>query len=234
MPAPSVRKSALTTSIAIMQPYFVPYAGYFRLLAATDLFVIYDCVQFPRRGWVHRNQLPDTHGRASWLTLPLAKAPQDVLIRDLAFCSEAETVLAERLRPFPLPAERNEAFASLLASLLVIDRPPVDYLVATLERTARELRLPWQVLRSSSLAIAPELRGQERILEIARRLGAKRYVNASGGQLLYDRKAFEAAGIELRFLSDYVGPNWSVLWRLASEGAAPLSRDIRATASFAA
>jgi hypothetical protein len=224
----------LTTSIAIMQPYFVPYAGYFRLLAATDLFVIYDCVQFPRRGWVHRNRLPDAQGRASWLTLPLAKAPQEVLIRDLAFCSEAETVLAERLRPFPLPAERNAAFASLMASLSVIDRPPVDYLVATLARTAQELRLPWRVLRSSSLAIAPELRGQDRILEIARRLGAKRYVNAPGGQLLYDRKAFEAAGIELRFLSDYAGPAWSVLWRLASEGAAALSSEIHASAALAA
>src|SRR5437764_15470200 len=85
-------------TVAIMQPYFVPYAGYFRLLAASDLFVIYDCVQFPRRGWVHRNQIPDAHGRAAWLTLPLAKAPQEVLIRDLAFPEAAEAMLAERLR----------------------------------------------------------------------------------------------------------------------------------------
>lgn len=217
-----------------MQPYFVPYAGYFRLLAASDLFVIYDCVQFPRRGWVHRNQLPDARGRAAWLTLPLAKAPQEVLIRDLAFPDAAEAALTERLRPFPLPAERSEAFAALMASLSVIDRPPVDYLIATLERTAQALRLPWRVLRSSSLAIPPELRGQERILEIARQLGARRYVNASGGHALYDRKAFDAAGIELRFLTPYAGPNWSVLWRLASEDAAALTEDIHASAKLAA
>ena len=60
----------MTTTIAVMQPYFVPYAGYFRLFAATDLFVIYDCVQFPRRGWVHRNQLPGANGQPNWLTLP--------------------------------------------------------------------------------------------------------------------------------------------------------------------
>ena len=46
-----------SSTMAIMQPYFIPYAGYFRLFAASDLFVIYDCVQFPRRGWVHRNKL---------------------------------------------------------------------------------------------------------------------------------------------------------------------------------
>ena len=60
-------------TVAIMQPYFFPYAGYFRLFAASDLFVIYDCVQFPRRGWVHRNLLPDASGSERWLTLPLEK-----------------------------------------------------------------------------------------------------------------------------------------------------------------
>src|SRR3954463_11111762 len=100
-----------------MQPYFVPYAGYFRLLAASDLFVIYDCVQFPRRGWVHRNQLPAAHGQASWLTLPLAKGPEAWLIRGLAFSGEAEKLLAERLRPFPFPSERSDAFAAVMASL---------------------------------------------------------------------------------------------------------------------
>jgi hypothetical protein len=38
------------TTVAVMQPYFMPYAGYFRLFAAADVFVLFDCVQFPRRG----------------------------------------------------------------------------------------------------------------------------------------------------------------------------------------
>jgi hypothetical protein len=54
-PRPST--AACPFTIAVMQPYFIPYAGYFRLFAASDLFVIYDCVQFPRRGWVQRNRL---------------------------------------------------------------------------------------------------------------------------------------------------------------------------------
>jgi hypothetical protein len=68
-----------------MQPYFIPYAGYFRLFAASDLFVAYDCVHFPPRRWVHRNRLLDRSGAERRLTLPLAKAPRDVLIRDLRF-----------------------------------------------------------------------------------------------------------------------------------------------------
>ena len=79
------------TTVAVMQPYFLPYAGYFRLFAEADLVCLFDCVQFPRRGWVHRNQLPGYTGAAKWLTLPLAKRPMAIRIDDLAFAPSAET-----------------------------------------------------------------------------------------------------------------------------------------------
>ena len=70
--------------VAVMQPYFFPYAGYFRLFAAVDEFVIFDCVQFPRRGRVHRCEVPRSGAGREWLTLPLARQPRDVLIRSLS------------------------------------------------------------------------------------------------------------------------------------------------------
>jgi len=75
-------------AVAVMQPYFYPYAGYFRLLAAAEIFVIFDDVQFPRRGRVHRCEVPRPVGGSNsaleWLTLPLARQPRDTLIKDLA------------------------------------------------------------------------------------------------------------------------------------------------------
>jgi hypothetical protein len=62
-------------------------------------------------------------------------------------------------------------------------------------------------MRSSALDLPPSLRGQDRILEIARRLRARRYVNAPGGRSLYDAATFDGAGVELRFLPDYAGPH---------------------------
>ena len=73
------------TVVAVMQPYFMPYAGYFRLFAAADLVAIFDCVQFPRRGWVHRNRLPGRNGETQWLTLPLQKATTGTQINNLKF-----------------------------------------------------------------------------------------------------------------------------------------------------
>lgn len=214
------------TAVAIMQPYFLPYAGYFRLIAQSDVFVIYDCVQFPRRGWLHRNKLLDAQGQEQWLTLPLAHAPQDVLIRDLEFPPDAAAAMAERLRPFPLAA-RDGAHAPLLDRVRTPEGRPVDHIAGLLETACGLLGLPWNVVRSSSLDIPRGLRAQDRILEIARRLGATRYVNAPGGRELYDAQTFAASGIDLAFLEPWAGAGGSILQRLADDDLATLSGQVK-------
>ena len=209
-----------------MQPYFVPYAGYFRLFAATDLFVLYDCVQFPRRGWLHRNQLLDARGEAQWLTLPLAKAPREVLIRDLAFRPDAAAEMAEQCRRFP--ALRGDAAAALMARMLDLSGTPLDHIERLLRFVAEALGLPWRVMRSSSLGIDPAIRGQDRILAIAGRLGAGTYVNPSGGRALYEAARFAEAGMALRFLPPHEGGYASIAQRLATEDAAAIRAEIEA------
>ena len=94
-------RGALTKRVAVMQPYFFPYGGYFRLFAAVDQFVVFDCVQFPRRGRVHRSQVPGPGGGREWLTLPLARQPRDVRICDLAFASDARDRFDRSLERYP-------------------------------------------------------------------------------------------------------------------------------------
>jgi hypothetical protein len=130
------------------------------------------------------------------------------------------------LRPFPIPATSGQ-IGHILTALRDVRGAPVDYIVRLLEEIVTYLGLPWRVMRSSALDLAPSLRGQDRILEIARRVGAQRYVNASGGRDLYDEAAFAQAGIELRFLPDYAGPTASILMRLLNENRDALSADIR-------
>src|SRR5262245_45775371 len=194
-----------------MQPYFIPYAGYFRLFAASDLFVLYDCVQFPRRGWVHRNKMLGADGRDRWLTLPLTKMPREARIRDLSFSADAGPILQERMRRIPLLANPRQPTPAILESLIHVTGTPVDYLERLLGEIVSGLGLPWRTIRSSSLDLPDSLHGQDRIIEIARRVGATRYVNAPGGRALYDPERFGTAGIELRFLDHYAGPSSSIL-----------------------
>lgn len=217
-------------TVAIMQPYFLPYAGYFRLLAHSDLFVLYDDVQFPRRGWVHRNRLRDRTGALQWLTLPLAYAPREAAIRELAFAPDAPALMAERTAPFPIDpaAVVRQGLEPLVQRLLRPEGRPVDHIAALMQGVCARLDLPWRTLSAGTLAVAPEVHGQQRILEICRRLGAERYLNAPGGRELYDAAAFARAGVELAFLPPHPGPPDSILQRLLDEDPAAVRAEILA------
>lgn len=192
--------------IAVMQPYLYPYAGYFRLMAATDLFVILDCVQFNRRGRVHRVEVPAPAGGTEWLTLPLRRQPRETSIRDLAFADGAREALDERLhRHAFLRSGTGPAAGPVREHLFGPLGTVVDFLERGLRLVAELLRLTTPVVRSSSLALPPQLRGADRIIAIARTAGASRYLNAPGGRDLYDPAAFQGAGLELSFLPPYEG-----------------------------
>lgn len=129
-------------TVAIMQPYFVPYAGYFRLLVGSDLFVIYDCVQFARRGWLHRNKLRTATGEADWLNVPLEKAPRDVLIRDLRFRPGAEAEMTAQMRRFPALTAPPAHARPLVDAIRAAHGNPVDYIVGLLRLASEIMGFP--------------------------------------------------------------------------------------------
>ncbi len=198
------------TRIAVMQPYFIPYRGYFRLFEQTDLFVIYDCVQFPRRGRVHRNQLYDHNNDAQWLTLPIAKCPQNTLIRDISFAPNMHEVWQETISKFPSLSSNSE----LANAIRKLSGTPISYITSLLKLCCRMLEIDWNVIYSSSLNISPDIKGQDRIIEIAKRLNASEYINAPNGKALYDDATFAKEGINLRFLPTYEGEYISVAQQL--------------------
>lgn len=205
--------------IAIMQPYFVPYLGYFRLFQQVDQFVIYDCVQFPRRGYVHRNQAPDNQGNPRWLTLPLNKCDQKTLICDLQWRANDQASFVQQIKQLMThwDIEWTEERRQWLDCLTDVSGSVVDYLERTLAFACRALDVACPVVRSSTLALPADLKGQDRILAICARMGATDYVNSPGGRQLYEADAFAAAGVRLHFLRDYHGSYWSVAYRLLTE-----------------
>jgi hypothetical protein len=157
-----------------------------------------------------------------------AGASANVLIGDLQFPQGAAAEFARRLRRFPL-VQTQQAAEPVLTALHDIRGTPVDY-EQMLSSIATYLSLPWATLRSSQLAIPVSFRGQDRIFEIIRRIGAHDYVNAPGGRALYDAHSFADAGIGLNFLTDYPGPTSSILTRILREDREALIADIRQSA----
>jgi WbqC-like protein family len=209
-----------------MQPYFLPYAGYFRLMCRVDAFVVFDNVQFPRRGWVHRNRLRRPDGELDWLTLPLRYHPLDTWISALEFDNHAQARWRTRMCRFPAcrqPRGDSEAIVELMDRLE--DRPS-DYLRKLLRRVADILGLSASFVNPADLSIPGQMGRTERVIAICRAVGATTYVNAPGGRFLYEPREFAHHGIKLVFLPDYRGTMASILQRLHDEPAQAVRREI--------
>ena len=198
------------TSVAIMQPYFVPYAGYFRLMQSADLFVIYDCVQFPRRGYVHRNQLINkSNGDKQWLTLPLIKQPRTIQINRLRFKDDSRSIMQAKFLKFGINQE--SVSTDLMRLLLDFEQTPSHYLKSLLIYICRHLDINTQFVLSSEIDIKPDLKGQDKIIALVKSLGGTQYINAPNGRKLYDETCFKQQEINLKFLNAYQGESISIL-----------------------
>lgn len=213
--------------IAIMQPYLYPYAGYFRLMYCTDIFIIFDCVQFNRRGRLHRVEVPAPNGGTEWLTLPLARQPRDTRISDLAFADGARATLDARLgRHDWLCNAKGRAAERVRTHLYQPLGTVVDFLEDGLRLVAELTSLPATIIRSSSLDIPSRVRGEGRIIAIAQAVKASHYLNAPGGRHLYRAESFQAAGLDLAFLPPYRGRHPFLLPSLMSGAVADIRADI--------
>lgn len=213
--------------IAVMQPYFFPYIGYFQLISSVDLFVIYDCVQYPRRGWVHRNKLTSAGSKISWLTLPLKKSSVSTIINRLEFKEEADSLIETRLRKFPLIYNYIKEQKVKIGIYTKGNINLVKYLERTINEVSEYFCINTNFIRSSSLNIPHEYIGENRIIQIAKSLNASTYINSSGGIGLYNYKTFQDNNIQLKFLSKYKGNNISILERICLENKNNLMNEIK-------
>lgn len=196
-----------------MQPYWIPYPGYFRLFARCDVFIILDDVQFPRRGYVHRNKIATHNGELDWLTLPLQKAHRSARISEILFHEDADDILAASIRRFPA---LENGFGVIETEMERLNGSILPLITGTLRAYKELLGFDVQFVFSSDIETEAET-AQGRIIELVKKVGGREYVNLSGGTGLYDPSAFEAEGIELSFLSPWSGDFSSILQQTTSE-----------------
>lgn len=187
--------------VAIMQPYFFPYIGYFQLIAAVDQFIVYDNIKYTKKGWVNRNRLLQ-NGKDVMFSLPLKSDSDSLDIR--------ERELAADFRRDKLLNQIKGAYgrAPYFAQTLPLIEQIVNfeeanlfrYLHHSIVRICDHLDIRTEISISSGIAIDHELKSQDKVLALCAATGASTYVNAIGGVDLYSREAFNERGIELKFI----------------------------------
>jgi hypothetical protein len=189
-------------TLGIMQPYFFPYIGYFSHILATDTFVLYDNIQYTKRGWINRNRI-FSNGHVVPITIPLAKGRELLQICERRFASDfSGDKILRQLKGAYGQAPGWKALETLVGSVFQAGHCNLfDFLLESISMTCRLLEIDTRLIRSSTVAPAESLGGQNRVLHICKALSAEAYVNPIGGQHLYASEAFEEEGIDLKFIS---------------------------------
>ncbi len=189
--------------IAIMQPYLFPYIGYFQLMNAVDEFVLYDNIEFTKKGWINRNRIL-MNGKDILLTFPLKKDSDFRHVRE-RFLSD--TWSQERIKSLNRISElykRAPVFDSvfpLLKTIFLFEETNLfKFILHSLQQLNKYLQIQTPVIISSSIDIDHSLRSENKVIAICKARKADEYINPIGGTGLYNQGTFKANGIQLHFL----------------------------------
>jgi hypothetical protein len=190
--------------LAIMQPYFFPYIGYFQLIHAADKFVTYDDGKFRKYGWINRNRIL-VCGRDHLFTVPLVHPSYHTMIKDINVHRKAYQVFkvkfSKQIRQAYAKAPLLGAVHELVQQVLDSESESMSRLaVNSLKSVCRYLDIETPFVDSSVVYENNHLAAQSRVLDICGKEGANVYINPLGGTEFYQKDVFAGSGIELLFL----------------------------------
>lgn len=187
--------------LGIMQPYFLPYIGYFQLIAAVDVFLVYDNIQYTKKGWINRNRFLQ-NGSDTIFSLPLKKGSDflDVVQREISEEFNREKFLNQLKGAYARAPYFEETYEVLKYVVGYEDRNLFQFVNHSIATICQHIGINTKLSVSSDVSIDHELKSQDKVIAICNKLGAKTYINTIGGLDLYDRKAFDGCGIDLKFI----------------------------------
>ncbi|MBS9720764.1 WbqC family protein [Tianweitania sp. BSSL-BM11] len=189
--------------VAIMQPYFFPYIGYYALIRHVDEFILLDAVQFIRHGWVDRNRILKQGGGFHYIRPALQKkshtdAIQEVLVDNT---QNWQSRMISQLDVYRRRAPNFHKVRALVGDILSVKYERLaDLNQATLRGVFEYLDQPFncELFSSSDLRIAPPATPGEWALNVCRAIGdVEEYWNPINGRDLFDEQKYREAGINL-------------------------------------
>lgn len=192
--------------LALHQPYFFPYIGYFSLIASADVFMFFDNVQYICRSWMSRNRiLKPGRNDVQYINIGLKKALFKTKLPDCNLLNNQQwkILVLKQLEHYKKVAPFYSDTMSILeeilkkndTSLLEFNIRSTKTIISVLEITT-PLELFSSIESKIKIADKPGLWG----LHTCQARGASTYINAPGGETFYPKEAFKKAGVKLGFI----------------------------------
>lgn len=189
--------------LGIMQPYFLPYIGYFQLINVVDKFVVYDNIKYTKKGWINRNRIL-VNGKDEYITLPLISASDYFYINQRRL---VDTFSTDRRKILNKVREnyRNAVCFSIVYKVLeeileFQNKNLFEFIFNSLKIVCNYLDITTEFVISSTLPIDHALKAEDKVITICKQQDAAMYINPIGGMELYSKERFKANHIDLKFL----------------------------------
>jgi hypothetical protein len=190
------------SSIAVMQPYFFPYIGYFQLIEAVDTFVFYDDVDFIKNGWINRNRIL-INDEPKYFTIPCKNVSSYEKIKNIkhGLDQRKRKKLLKKIKFTYSRAPYFEEVYTITQQVLGTETEFISKLaIDSVKKCSIYLGLECSFLKSSVEYENGELDAAERLIDICKLEDKVNYINPIGGKELYSKEYFEEKGINLQFL----------------------------------
>ncbi len=192
--------------LAIMQPYFFPYLGYFSLIKNTSFFVVFDNVQFIRHGWIDRNRILKPLDDWQYIKVPISKHNRETLIKDIKIKNDIDWVnrIISQVEHYKKKAPYYSVVVDILKQMeRYKGESIVDVNINALSLVCNYLSIGFKYEISSNLKIdwSKITTPDDWALEISKYYNASEYYNPPGGKDIFDGNKYRENGVELKFLS---------------------------------
>jgi len=197
---------------AILQPHYLPYCGFFKLISLCDIFVFLDNVQFEKRSWQSRNRIKTPYG-FRWLSVPVIKNHREI-IKDVKICNSIKWQ-EEHWKAILCSYSRAEYFNKYKEFFEGIYSKKWENLadldIAIIEFIAKELGLTATFVRASELGVSGKR--SELLANICKKVGADNYYSNIGSKVYMDKEKnfFDDAGIKVHYM-EYEHPTYNQLF----------------------
>ena len=198
--------------VAVIQPGYLPWLGFFELIASSDVFVIYDDVQFDKNGWRNRNRIKTAEG-PQWLTIPvLIKGKNKPLNNEVNVKEDLwrKKHLKSLQHNYVKSKYFNDVFGILEKGLNEDTDKLIDIDMFFVNKIKEYLGIKTDVVLSSDLGVDGGNK-TDRLINICRKFGGTHYYNGAAGKELYKKEDFASLGVTLEF-QDYKHPVYTQLY----------------------
>ncbi len=187
--------------LAIMQPYFFPYIGYWQLINYVNVFVVYDNIEYTKKGWINRNRYL-MNGKPEYFSLPIEKGSDylDIVERRVSDSYSDKKILHQLDAAYKKAPYYRETINLIERIYDISDRNLFVFLYDTIKSVVDYLDIDTEIVVSSTVSKDRALKKEKRVIDLCKSINADIYINPIGGMELYDKNDFLNEGIEIQFL----------------------------------